>query len=87
MATTVYVLTFDAQWLESGCVIRGQQAYPVTCSSGELDMASAIAACQIIAATAGTILFPEHSVDIRTFVWEYPALAEPLWDDAGVRVY
>jgi len=83
--TTVYILSFEAQWLDDAKIVRGMQAYPVTAPSGLLDLTTAIAACEIVAAQGGSILFPEMGVDVRTVAMNLPD--PPIWDDADVRIY
>lgn len=83
--TTVYVLTFDAQWVADGRVVRGQQSYPVTTSTGTLDATDAILACQVLAAQTGTLLFSNEGIRVDTIRGgiEMPT----VWDDGTVKVY
>lgn len=81
---TVYVLTFDAQWLQDRKVVRGTHSYPITASDGEFDAEIAIAVCQIYAAGIGTILYPENGVDVKTDIAD---MGEPVMELSGIRVH
>lgn len=84
---SVYIFVFDAQWREDKDIIQGKQAFPVTVAQGnELDAAHAIIACRVLAATGGTILYPERGVDVRTFLWDM-SQTELQWSDGWVGIY
>lgn len=82
----VYALSFEAQWRDDKQLVKGKQAYYVAITKGSMDAVLAILACQIVAASWGTILYPDQGVDIFTFPFG-DMKRVPLWTDGWIEVY